>query len=49
VILTSVYIVIDSKSIMTRLQLDEYIIGALMLYCDIIKLFLFLLSLMGKK
>jgi FtsH-binding integral membrane protein len=34
---------------MTRYDLDEYIIGALMLYCDIIQLFLFVLSLMGKK
>jgi len=48
-IVISVYIVIDSKSIMRRLELDEYIIGALMLYCDIIQLFLFLLSLMGRK
>jgi len=35
-IVTSVYIVIDSKTIMKKLGLDEYIIGALMLYCDII-------------
>ena len=48
-IVLSGYIVIDSKAIMKRLQLDEYIIGALMLYCDIIQLFLFILSLMGKK
>jgi len=48
-IVTSVYIVIDSKNIMKRLELNEYIIGALMLYCDIIQLFLFILSLMGKK
>jgi len=48
-IVTSVYIVIDSQSIMKRLSLEEFVIGALMLYCDIIQLFLFLLSLMGKK
>ena len=36
VILTSIYIVWDTKMIMTRLSLDEYVIGALMLYTDII-------------
>ena len=35
-IVTSVYIVIDSQSIMKRLSLEEFVIGALMLYCDII-------------
>ena len=46
-ILASVYIVIDTKNIMKRLELDEYVIGALFLYCDIIQLFMYLLSLMG--
>jgi len=45
----SVYIVIDASHIMNRLALDEWAIGALTLYTDIINLFLFLLALMGKK
>ena len=47
VILTSIYIVFDTKLIMKKLTLDEYIIGALLLYIDIIQLFMYLLSLMG--
>ena len=46
-VLMSIYIVLDVKLIMNRLNLDEYIIGALMLYADIIQLFLYLLSLFG--
>lgn len=46
-VLSSVYIVIDTKSIMRRLKTSEYVIGALFLYCDIIQLFMYLLSLMG--
>lgn len=47
VILTSIYIIHDTKLIMKKLELDEYIIGALLLYVDIIQLFMFILSLMG--
>jgi len=36
VILTSIYIVFDTKLIMKKLALDEYIIGALLLYVDIV-------------
>ena len=36
VILTSIYIIYDTKLIMKKLKLDEYIIGALLLYIDII-------------
>ena len=35
VILTSIYIIYDTKLIMKKLSLDEYIIGALLLYIDI--------------
>ena len=48
VILTSIYIVFDTKLIMKRLTVDEYIIGALLLYIDIIQLFMYILSLFGK-
>lgn len=47
IILTSIYIIYDTKLIMKKLGLDEYIIGALFLYVDIIQLFMWLLSLMG--
>lgn len=47
IILTSIFIIWDTKMIMTKLKLDEYIIGALMLYVDIVQLFMWLLSLMG--
>lgn len=36
VILTSIYIIFDTKLIMKKLSVDEYIIGALLLYVDII-------------
>ena len=36
VILTSIYIIHDTKMIMKKLKLDEYIIGALLLYIDIV-------------
>ena len=47
VILTSIYIIFDTKMIMTKLELDEYIIGALLLYVDIVQLFMWILSLLG--
>ena len=47
VILTSIYIIFDTKLIMSYLSVDEYIIGALILYVDIVQLFIYLLSLMG--
>ena len=36
IILTAIYIIFDTKMIMKKLELDEYIIGALMLYVDIV-------------
>ena len=36
IVLTCIYIVIDTKAIFEQLSPDEYIIGALMLYVDII-------------
>ena len=47
VILFSIYIVIDTKLIMHKLSLDEYVIGALLLYVDIVQFFMFILSLFG--
>ena len=45
--LTSIYIVYDTKVIMEHLGPDEYIIGAIMLYVDLIQLFIFLLAMCG--
>ena len=47
VIVCSIYIMIDTKIIMSYLAVDEYVFGALMLYIDLIQLFLHILSLMG--
>ena len=43
----SVYIIIDTLSILQRLGTDMYVIGALYLYTDIIMLFLYVLALFG--
>ena len=43
----SVYIIIDTLSILQRLGTDMYVIGALYLYTDIIALFLYVLALFG--
>ena len=45
--LTAIYIVYDTKVIMEQLDPDEYIIGAIMLYVDLIQLFIFLLAMCG--
>lgn len=47
VILASIYIIFDTKLIIKKLNVDEYIIGALLLYLDIIQLFMWVLSLFG--
>ena len=47
VVLTSIYIVYDTKMIMEQLDTDEYIIGALFLYVDLIQLFMYILALCG--
>ncbi len=54
VIVFSIYIVIDTKLIIggnRRFQLstDDYVVGALLLYIDIIELFMYLLLLLAKK
>ena len=46
-ILFSIYIIFDTKMIQKYLSVDEYVIGALMIYIDVIQLFLYILSLFG--
>jgi len=52
-IIYSIYIVIDTQLILggkdKELQLDDYVMGATILYVDIIALFLKILRLLGKK
>ena len=47
IVLCSIYIIYDTKLIMEYLEPDEYIIGALILYVDLINLFLYILALFG--
>ncbi len=53
VILFGIYILFDTQMIIggKRLQLsmDDYVIGALILYIDIIQMFLYLLALLGRR
>lgn len=52
-VIYSIYIVIDTQKILggknKELMLDDYVLGATILYVDIISLFLKLLRLLGKK
>ena len=52
-VIYSVYLLIDTQLIMggrhKQLQMDDYILGATILYVDIISLFLKILQILGKK
>lgn len=47
IVLFSLYILIDTRMIMERFGPDDYIIAAIILYIDIIRLFLEILKLFG--
>lgn len=47
VVLTSIYIIFDTRLIMTKMSFDDYIIASLMLYIDIINLFMYMLAIFG--
>ena len=49
-IITCIYVVYDVYLITEKdgLEYDEYIIGALMLYIDLVNLFIYLLSIFGE-
>ena len=49
VILFGLIILFDTKMIIRKLDVDDYIVGSLMLYGDFIQLFLCLLSLFGSR
>jgi FtsH-binding integral membrane protein len=52
-IIFGIYLVIDTQLIVGggryELSLDDYVAGALLLYIDIIQIFLYILSLLGGK
>lgn len=52
-VIYSIYLLIDTQMILgnreKRIDLDDYILGATILYVDIIALFLKLLRILGKK
>ena len=52
-VIYSIYLLIDTQLIMggrhKQLQMDDYILGATIIYVDIISLFLKILQLLGKK
>lgn len=53
VIVFGIYLVIDTQLIVggrrLELSMDDYVAGALILYLDIIQIFLYLLQLLSKK
>ena len=49
VVLFSLFIVYDTHMVLKQYSYDEYIMGAIQLYLDIINLFLFILELLGIK
>ena len=53
VIIYSIYLVIDTQLIMGgkryEIEIDDYILGAIILYTDIIMIFLYLLRIMSKR
>ncbi len=44
-----VFIVIDTHLIMAKLSPEEYILGAINLYMDILNLFLYILRILGER
>ena len=53
VIIYSIYLIVDTQLIMGgkryEIELDDYILGAIILYTDIVMLFLYLIQLFGRK
>jgi FtsH-binding integral membrane protein len=47
--LFSLFIVVDTQMMLTKLSTDEYILCAINLYLDIINLFLYILKMMSKR
>ena len=45
----SIYVCIDLKIISDKIEIDDYILGAITLYVDLITLFIHILQIFGKK
>ena len=43
------FIIVDIKMISERIEVDDYILGAMTVYIDLMSLFLYILALLGKK
>jgi len=44
-----VYVVIDLHLLATRISIDDYILGAMMLYVDLLRIFIFILRIVGRR
>lgn len=49
VLVYGVYVIFDLKIIAEKIEVDDYILGALTLYIDLISLFVHILYILGKK
>lgn len=48
-VIFSAYVVIDLHLLATRISVDDYILGATMLYIDLLRLFIFILQIVGRR
>lgn len=49
IVIYGIYVIIDLKYIAERIEVDDYILGALTLYIDLMSLFIYLLQFLGSK
>jgi FtsH-binding integral membrane protein len=43
------YVVIDLHLVATQVSIDDYILGAMMLYIDLLRIFIFILRIVGRR
>jgi FtsH-binding integral membrane protein len=48
-IIYGIYVIVDLKFIAERIEVDDYILGALTLYIDLMSLFVYILQFLGSK
>lgn len=49
ILVYGVYVIVDIKMISERIEVDDYILGAMTVYIDLMSLFLYILALIGTK
>ncbi len=49
IVVYGIYVIADLKIIAERLEIDDYILGAITLYMDLITLFIHILRILGSK